>query len=579
MLEKQKIRLLTSFTLWIVLTTLLYCILLAQSSCGSCNESLHLANNPENEISYESEDNVNDVSTKKNAIKLSNHEASSKEENFNIENFKRTNPDLYNVINAFKSVLEESDEESEILKAAYLEVRNVSINRKSLQNGWFKYNQDMQNGFKTAELLKVVSNSDKFLEKHNDMALVVDRIFRFESNFKHEYKNFLDGKFSNEKLKMSLRDFGVYLESILMLDTMLKTKRDDGRLRYVQGPELNKSNKLFISQNSTTLLSNRIEKLVHSLDECIGSYKNYLSKFATITNILNQRSDLNTLSNIIGATIDPRKDSLDYVTLLYGGKIIPGSILATWINSNSLLDGSWDNLLWQPNRDASVVNILYDIDELTNLYSGLLYKMEKNFTNTDTNSHMHEGIRDMFVNIKSDKNFMTVHEKGKRAIVLARKILSEEKKFDIGRSHPTLGLRYVGKWRTDDSSKQIFESDAVKLIDGLDFLSAIAVLIDSNATLRLPLYPNRIARYLRNISKINNNLASNNEINDRLWIFESIEEQSTRENNTRAKYSLLVAQLIVTLCITAVFPFLMPLTISLFVIECAIALGVQSEII
>ncbi len=541
---------------------------------SSCYDNLHIKNS-QYEIIAENDDEANDSSTSNIII----NGVRPGEENTYVKDLERSSPKLYAILNAFNTVLKESEAEDEVLKAAYLEVRNVAMQRRSLQFGWFNYNQEMQNGFKTAEQLGVITSSERFLEKHNNMTSVVDRIFRFESDFKYKYRNFLTGSVSKEELKRGLHDFGIYLESVLMLDTMLKTKRPEGMLRYVSDLRLDKSNKICISQKTADLLSSRVVKLVNSLDKFSNSYSTFLSKFATIENILDRKFELDILSRIMGVTIDPKRDNLDYASLLYGGKIIPGSILATWMNSRSLLDGSWNSIIMRSNSADSVVSILYDINEMRKSYSNVISKIEEKLMDPSCDKQIGTGVKELLGSMKKDESFVKVHERGKEAIVLARKILLIKKEYDIGRSHPTVGLKYVGKWRIDDSSKQIFESDAIKLLDGIDFLSAMAVFIDSNETLRVPLYPSRVARYLQNSYKAKFSVDCNNPIHDKLWICETIEEQSIRENNKRSRYNLLAAQLIVLLCITSVFPILFPLTMTLFAIECAISFGIQSEFI
>jgi hypothetical protein len=544
--------------------------LLINYSCNSCVHGLTINNGEDVVVSAEEELSFSEEEEYlRHLDKIKGHSSSSTldesllEEPVLLKNLEKENPKSYKLLREFNLILKETEQEEKDYEAAYWEIIRVAKKRKSLQDGWFNYNKDMQEGFETGKFLGVISDREDFFSKHSDIIQLIDRISSFESHFKYKYREFLSGALDPKEFIDSLDDFANYAVSLTMLKSMLETKRPDGRLRYVEDASV--STKDRISQATAKKLINKVNRFLHRIEEFNFSVSEDISMLATPSNLVISKPKLEKASKLIGGRIDPEKYNPHELPMVYKRSLRPGSILWCWINSKSLREGSWNSVIHSPSKQHSVVKIMYDLMKVNYEYLRIINEMEPVLLKKDHNQVEVE-LSSLFSKLKSEPNFMCIHQNGKKAINLTREILAKREFYDIGRpSGKTLGLKYVGNWRRDDSSKQILEVDGRELTDILDLLSGFAVLFDSNMSMKTSLFYSKL---MRQASRSN---TKNPSVIDQLWFMESLEEQSKRESERKSSLGKWVGLLLILTGVSAFFPPLLPITISLLALKVGLA--------
>lgn len=542
----------------------LYVILLMNYSCNSCHGGLGVNNSELVTIAEtEFDDNIDDEHLKTVNKKTADNNSIS--EISLMKELEKKDLESFNLLKNFASLMQQDDEDIAENYNTYWKVIEVARERKSLKDGWFNYNIDMQKGFETGNSLGVVSNRENFFAKHSNMLNVIDRIISFESFFKYKNEQFLSGELDPSEFIDSLDDFANYFVSMIMLKNMLETKRSNGSLRYVE--DTTNSVKPRIPAVIANRLIDKINKLIYRVETFQVTSRKELSMLATPTNLVSCKPRLERLHNLIGGSIDPESHDPNELSLVYKRNITPGSALWCWINSKSLRNGSWNSSIRRPSKESSIVKLLYDLNILNSEYIKIIDQMQAILTNC-SHKEADKKLLELFLKAKQDSRFIRIHENGKRAINLIREIMTKTESYDIGRpGGKTLGLKYVGNWRKDDNSKQILETDGRQLVDCLDILSGIAVLIDSDLAMKTSLFYSQIVRQaIRSVSK-------NPKSADCLWTMESVEEQDKRESQKRSSLSKWLGLVLVLTGITALFPPLLPITLCLLGVKVAIAIA------
>lgn len=438
----------------------------------------------------------------------------------------------------------------------YDEIKHVSAGHTSLKTGkWFMLNSNIKNGVETAKELGIMSShSEKFLEENTPIETIMRNIEDFESLFRSKHDDFRLQKFNKDDALRFSDDFKKYALSLVLLRTMLETKDVGNDLKYVGDDNSGKK----ISTKSANAIIDKTNIFFNLIDITARemNWKNdESSNVAKASHLHRCKKELKKLDDLIGGSIQSKLSNLDQDSVGDLKKQLkPESLLWTWINDKSLVDGSWDSILNINSNDKSVINLMYDLETFAKEYQKIIDEITT-LTKGQDRKDAENKLLPYINKLKKNKDFINLQKKGKEAIILLRKIVQAEELYDIGYINgKAKGFKYIGKWRKDDTSSQVDTQKAEEFVDQLDCLSAIATFLDSMGELRLPLHTNRL---LRN--------------NESLHIFETKEEEAARKALNSSNRSLFMSRAAVIMGVTALLPLTLPVVLPITLVALGVA--------
>lgn len=233
------------------------------------------------------------------------------------------------------------------------------------------------------------------------------------------------------------------------------------------------------------------------------------TEIATPENLRKTLKSLGNLEELLFGNIKPKRiANIDEDSSFYK-EIIESkddSIINHWIKSKALRTGSWQSSLGISSQEDNISNVCQDLIALFEIYKDPITDH-----NIETLKNQHQ-------------DFTKTLEKGEKAIESLRSILNEKDSFiDITDKTEREGLRWVGQWRENGFEKQITQTEAVKLLSFLDWMSASIIVTKHKNILGIPIFGTKTI-----LNKFYDN---------KLWIKESNEERKIRETEEWASYN------------------------------------------
>lgn len=539
-------------------TKLLLCTLLTFNT--ACNNIHNVQNNDETPPEFNEDENIKEA---ENFSPGTN----STQEYFTtafVSNSEIIPPatELKTLIETNPKIIFKPAIDRESISIALSKIKNIAKYRNGLKTGsWLKKNKQIYEGLMDARDLQVISNNfETVIERYLPIEKLIEIIESFEETFNYWYQKYSKKEISSEDFNEHLKDFGLYTVSLVLLKAMLETKEEDGTFRYVGNEE--KNGKKLIPEASAKIIKEKVTQFVHAAESIYEESllrDKKITKLTTPVNIIANTNLFDELESSIGGRLSPVTFDEDH-RFDYKRKLIPDSILFTWLNSKKLSDGSFFHSLGMKSKENSIVSIMHDLLNLRDEYIKFSDQL-KIFKDTFINncSEMDTIVKNYIVELKTNENFKRAQQNGGKAISNLRKVIEQTKLYQIqGRVKKTLGREFVGHWVGSDDRKRISVKQAEKLELELDFLSSIHAYIESEGIVHCDIEHNKS---MRGESKF--------------WCFETEQEQKDRENNKRAHTQMILSQALgVVLALSGFIPFIGPTAnTAFFVMRLAVISG------